>query len=132
MLAGGMVKNMGILVQDNHPPGSKRFAHGISHRALLARWRGRRDGSGVCSCRHPSPEQPPAQQGNEAENHVPEGERDHHLVGEGALRLKLHRGHVVAVQRPRLVALRGRQGARGHQQLQDAVPLCRWQGASDP
>ena len=50
-----------------------------------------------------------------------------HLVGEVALHLNFHRGHVVAVQRPRLVAIRGRQGARGHQQLQDAMPLCRWQ-----
>ena len=86
----------------------------------------KRDGSGTRSCHYPSPEQP-AQQENEAENHLPEEERDHHLVGEVALRLKLHRGHVVAVQRPHLVALRCRQGAQGHQQLQDAVPLCRWQ-----
>ena len=31
---------IGILIQDNHTHGADQFAHGISYRALLARWRG--------------------------------------------------------------------------------------------
>ena len=45
---------------------------------------------------HPMSNQP----NNETENHLPEEKRDHHLIGKVPLRLKLHRVHVVGVQRP--------------------------------